>query len=107
MKYGLIGGNLGHSYSPFIHSLLGSSPYQLKSLRPQELEPFIKAGDFAGINVTIPYKKAVVPFLDHIVPEAKAIGAVNTIVRRDDGLWGYNTDYFGLDRKSTRLNSSH
>ena len=96
MKYGLIGGNLGHSYSPFIHSLLGSSPYQLKSLRPQELEPFIKAGDFAGINVTIPYKKAVVPFLDHIVPEAKAIGAVNTIVRRDDGLWGYNTDCSGF-----------
>ena len=96
MKYGLIGGNLGHSYSPFIHSLLGSSPYQLKSLRPQELEPFIKAGDFAGINVTIPYKKAVLPYLDHIAPEAKAIGAVNTIVRRDDGLWGYNTDYNGF-----------
>ena len=96
MKYGLIGGNLGHSYSPFIHSLLGSSPYQLKSLRPQELEPFIKAGDFAGINVTIPYKKAVIPYLDHIAPEAKAIGAVNTIVRRDDGLWGYNTDYNGF-----------
>ena len=96
MKYELIGGNLGHSYSPFIHSLLGSSPYQLKSLRPQELEPFIKAGDFAGINVTIPYKKAVLPYLDHIAPEAKAIGAVNTIVRRDDGLWGYNTDYNGF-----------
>ena len=96
MKYGLIGGNLGHSYSPFIHSLLGSSPYQLKSLRPQELEPFIKAGNFAGINVTIPYKKAVLPYLDHIAPEAKAIGAVNTIVRRDDGLWGYNTDYNGF-----------
>ena len=96
MKYGLIGGNLGHSYSPFIHSLLGSSPYELKSLRPQELEPFIKAGDFSGINVTIPYKKAVIPYLDHIAPEAKAIGAVNTIVRREDGLWGYNTDCFGF-----------
>ena len=96
MKYGLIGGNLGHSYSPFIHSLLGSSPYELKSLRPQELGPFMKAGDFAGLNVTIPYKKAVMPYLDHIAPEAKAIGAVNTIVRRDDGLWGYNTDCFGF-----------
>ena len=96
MKYGLIGRNLGHSYSPFIHGLLGSSPYQLESLRPQELEPFIKAGDFAGINITIPYKKAVIPYLDHIAPEAKAIGAVNTIVRREDGLWGYNTDCFGF-----------
>lgn len=96
MKYGLIGGNLGHSYSPFIHSLLGSSPYKLKSLRPEELGPFMKAGDFAGLNVTIPYKKAVIPYLDHIAPEAKAIGAVNTIVRREDGLWGYNTDCFGF-----------
>ena len=96
MKYGLIGGNLGHSYSPFIHSLLGSSPYELVSLRPEELGPFIKAGDFAGLNVTIPYKKAVVPYLDHIAPEAKTIGAVNTIVRRADGLWGYNTDYCGF-----------
>ena len=96
MKYGLIGGNLGHSYSPFIHGLLGSSPYELKSLRPQELGPFMKAGDFAGLNVTIPYKKAVMPYLDHIAPEAKAIGAVNTIVRREDGLWGYNTDCFGF-----------
>ncbi|MBR5672662.1 MAG: hypothetical protein IKX02_04395 [Spirochaetales bacterium] len=96
MKYGLIGEHLGHSYSPFIHSLLGSSPYELVSLRPEELGPFIKAGDFAGLNVTIPYKKAVIPYLDHIAPEAKAIGAVNTIVRRGDGLWGYNTDYYGF-----------
>ena len=96
MKYGLIGGNLGHSYSPFIHGLLESSPYELKSLRPEELGPFMKAGDFAGLNVTIPYKKAVIPYLDHIAPEAKAIGAVNTIVRRKDGLWGYNTDYYGF-----------
>jgi shikimate dehydrogenase len=96
MRYGLIGEHLGHSYSPFIHSLLGSSPYQLVSLRPEELGPFIKAGDFAGLNVTIPYKKAVMPYLDHIAPEARAIGAVNTIVRRPDGLWGYNTDYQGF-----------
>jgi len=96
MKYGLIGEHLGHSYSPFIHSLLGSVPYELVSLHPEELEPFIKTGDFVGLNVTIPYKKAVIPHLDHIAPEAKAIGAVNTIVRRDDGLWGYNTDYSGF-----------
>ena len=96
MKYGLIGEHLGHSYSPFIHSLLGSSPYELVSLRPEELGPFINAGEFAGLNVTIPYKKAVMPYLDHIAPEAQAIGAVNTIVRRDDGLWGYNTDCQGF-----------
>ena len=96
MRYGLIGEHLGHSYSPFIHSLLGSSPYQLVSLPPEELGPFIKAGDFAGLNVTIPYKKAVIPYLDHIAPEAEAIGAVNTIVRRPDGLWGHNTDYSGF-----------
>ena len=96
MKYGLIGENLGHSYSPFIHNILGSVPYELVSLRPEELGPFIKAGEFAGLNVTIPYRKAVIPFLDHIAPEAQTIEAVNTIVRREDGLWGYNTDCKGF-----------
>ena len=96
MMYGLLGQHLGHSYSPFIHSLLGSSPYELVSMRSEELGTFIKAGDYAGLNITIPYKKAVVPYLDHIAPEAKAIGAVNAIVRRGDGLWGYNTDYYGF-----------
>ena len=96
MMYGLLGEHLGHSYSPFIHSLLGSSPYELVSLSPEELEPFIKAGDFAGLNVTIPYKKAVIPYLDNISPEASKIGAVNTIMRWDDGLCGYNTDYHGF-----------
>ena len=96
MKYGLVGAQLGHSYSPFIHSLLGSVPYGLVSLSPDQLGPFLKAGDFEGLNVTIPYKKAVIPYLDHIAPEAEAVGAVNTIVRRQDGLWGYNTDYNGF-----------
>lgn len=96
MKYGLVGAQLGHSYSPFIHSLLGSVPYGLVSLSPDQLGPFLKAGDFEGLNVTIPYKKAVIPYLDHIAPEAEAVGAVNTIVRRQDGLWGYNTDYSGF-----------
>lgn len=96
MMYGLLGEHLGHSYSPFIHSLLGSAPYELISLRPEELGEFLTRGDFKGLNVTIPYKKAVIPYLDHIAPEAEAIGAVNTIVRRQDGLWGYNTDYNGF-----------
>ena len=93
MMYGLLGQSLGHSYSPFIHSLLGSAPYELVSLPLEELGDFLTKGDFKGLNVTIPYKKAVIPYLDHIAPAAAAIGAVNTIVRRQDGLWGYNTDY--------------
>ncbi len=96
MMYGLLGQSLGHSYSPFIHSLLGSAPYELLSLPPEELGDFLTKGDFKGLNVTIPYKKAVIPYLDHIATEAAAIGAVNTIVRRQDGLWGYNTDYKGF-----------
>ena len=96
MMYGLLGQSLGHSYSPLIHSLLGSAPYELVSLPPDELESFLAKGDYRGLNVTIPYKKAVIPYLDHIAPEAETIGAVNTIVRRQDGLWGYNTDYHGF-----------
>lgn len=96
MRYGLVGAQLGHSYSPFIHSLLGSAPYGLFSLKPEDLGSFLKSGDFEGLNVTIPYKKSVIPYLDHIAPEAEAIGAVNTIVRRGDGLWGYNTDCCGF-----------
>ena len=96
MMYGLIGEHLGHSYSPFIHSLLGSAPYGLVSLEPSGLEAFLERGGFKGLNVTIPYKKAVIPFLDHIAPEAQAIGAVNTIVRCQEGLCGYNTDSKGF-----------
>ncbi|MBO7430659.1 MAG: shikimate kinase [Spirochaetia bacterium] len=96
MKYGLVGAQLGHSYSPFIHTLLGSSPYDLVSLSHDQLGSFLKAGDFEGLNITIPYKKAVIPYLDHIAPEAEAVGAVNTIVHRQDGLWGYNTDCYGF-----------
>ena len=96
MKYGLVGNHLDHSYSPFIHSLLGTAPYDLVSLSPEELEPFIKDRNFQGLNVTIPYKKAVFPYLDYIDPVAKAIGAVNTIVRRQNALYGYNTDCPGF-----------
>lgn len=96
MIYGLLGEHLSHSYSPFIHSLLGSTPYELVSLELDQLEQFLKKGGFKGLNITIPYKKAVIPYLDHIAPEAESIGAVNTIVRRPDGLWGYNTDCYGF-----------
>ena len=98
MKCGLLGGKLGHSYSPQIHSQLGDYSYELFEKKPEELEDFLKNGDFRGLNVTIPYKKDVIPYLDELSPRAKRIGAVNTIVRREDGsLIGHNTDYFGFE----------
>ena len=74
MKYGLIGGRLGHSFSKDIHALLGNDDYELKPLAPEELDAFMKARDFLGINVTVPYKKAVIPYLDEVSPEAARIG---------------------------------
>ena len=97
MKCGLLGRRLGHSYSPQIHSHLGDYSYELFEKEPEELEDFLKNDHWTGINVTIPYKKDVIPFLDELSPVAKRLGAVNTIVRREDGtLFGHNTDYFGF-----------
>ncbi len=97
MKCGLLGGKLGHSYSPQIHRRLGDYSYELFEKNAEELENFLRNGDFVGLNVTIPYKKAVIPYCAELSPRAKALGAVNTVVRRSDGsLIGHNTDYFGL-----------
>lgn len=97
MKCGLLGRKLGHSYSPGIHSLLGDYTYELFETEPEQLADFLKYSDFNGINVTIPYKKDVIPYLDELSPIARRMGAVNTIVRRSDGtLFGHNTDYFGF-----------
>ena len=97
MKCGLLGGKLGHSYSPQIHSHLADYSYELFEKTPEELADFLKHGDFAGLNVTIPYKKEVIPYLDELSDRAKQVGAVNTIVRRPDGtLIGHNTDFFGF-----------
>ena len=97
MQCGLLGRKLGHSYSPQIHGQLASYDYSLFEKEPEELERFLKNGDFTGLNVTIPYKKDVIPFLDELSPVAQRLGAVNTIVRRRDGsLVGHNTDYFGF-----------
>ena len=98
MKCGLLGRKLGHSYSPQIHAMLGDYSYELFEKEPEELEDFLKNGDFHGINVTYPYKKAVIPYLDELTPIAQKLGAVNTIVRRDGKLIGHNTDYFGFQR---------
>lgn len=98
MRCGLLGGKLGHSYSPQIHSQLASYSYSLFEKSPQELEDFLKYGDFTGLNVTIPYKKAVIPYCAELSPRAKLLGAVNTLVRRPDGsLIGHNTDFFGFE----------
>ena len=97
MQCGLLGRTLSYSYSPSIHSMLGNYSYILFEKEPEELEAFLKSGEFDGLNVTIPYKKAVIPYLDHLSPIAKRLGAVNTIVRKPDGtLIGHNTDYFGF-----------
>ena len=106
MKYGLIGEKLGHSFSAEIHRLLSEEAYTLCPLAPDSLASFLTQKDFTGINVTIPYKEAVIPYLDEISPEAAAIGAVNTVVNRDGRLLGYNTDYFGILSSLTRMGIS-
>ncbi len=96
MNYGLIGEKLGHSFSAEIHALLGDYGYELKEIPKGDLEQFIKDADFKGINITIPYKQAVIPYLDYLDAGAKAIGAVNTVVNKNGKLYGYNTDFFGM-----------
>ena len=96
MKCGLLGRKLGHSYSPQIHQHLADYSYTLFEREPEALEDFLRKGDFTGINVTIPYKKDVIPYLDALSPVARRMGAVNTIVRRDGKLIGHNTDYSGF-----------
>lgn len=97
MKCGLLGRRLSHSYSPQIHSLLGSYSYELFEREADELEAFFAdPHSFDAINVTIPYKQTVMAFCDRLSEEACSIGAVNTVVRRQGELWGYNTDYHGF-----------
>lgn len=97
MQCGLLGRKLGHSYSPQIHNLLGDYSYVLFEKEPEELENFLKNGDFSGLNVTIPYKKEVIPYLSELSPTAQKMGCANTVLRRSDGtLYGHNTDYFGF-----------
>ena len=97
MRCGLLGNKLGHSYSPQIHRHLGSYSYDLFEKSPSELESFLKTGCFTGLNVTIPYKKDVLPYCDDLSDQAAMLGAVNTLVRKPDGkLIGHNTDYYGF-----------
>lgn len=95
--YGLLGEKLGHSFSPQIHACLGDYEYKLFEVSPENLGDFLRSGTFEGLNVTIPYKKAVMPYLAEISENAKAIGSVNTITVLPNGtLRGDNTDYDGF-----------
>ena len=96
MEYGCIGERLSHSFSREIHRELTSDLYELIELAPCEVGGFLTSRDFRAINVTIPYKEAVLPYLDEIDECARAIGAVNTVVHRCGRLYGYNTDFYGL-----------
>ena len=97
MRYGLLGEKLSHSFSPKIHSMLGNTDYGLFSVAREELDSFMRESSFEAINVTIPYKQSVIPYLYSISEKAESIGSVNTVVRDREGrLHGYNTDYTGL-----------
>lgn len=94
--YGLLGRTLGHSWSVPIHKALGCRGYRLIELEPEDLGDFLRREDIGGLNVTIPYKRDVMPYCDVLDPAAEAIGSVNTLVRRDGKLYGYNTDIDGF-----------
>ncbi len=98
MKCGLIGEKLGHSFSSLIHNRLADYSFTLREIERDKLVEFLNSNELDAFCVTIPYKKEVIPYLDYISPEARAIGAVNVIVRKDGNkLYGYNSDYFGFE----------
>ena len=96
MRYGLIGSPLGHSHSPFLHERMGGEGYALLELPESALAGFFAAKEFDGVNVTIPYKRAVIPLLDEVDDTARECGAVNTVINRGGRLIGYNTDLYGM-----------
>ena len=96
MKYGLIGEKLGHSFSKIIHEKIADYTYELKEISKENLHSFMRAKDFSGINVTIPYKEDVMPYLDYIDSASEKIGAVNTVINQGGKLYGYNTDFYGM-----------
>ena len=102
-KYGCIGKKLTHSFSKEIHAKLADYEYELIELKEDELESFFNEKNFNAINVTIPYKQAVIPYLDSLSDVAKRIGAVNTIINKNGRLYGYNTDYYGMKTLVERI----
>lgn len=103
MTYGCIGEHLTHSFSKDIHNRLDTYEYVLQELTPAELPAFMERREFTAINVTIPYKQDVIPFLHEISDTARQIGAVNTVVNRGGKLYGYNTDFGGMEALIHRL----
>lgn len=97
MKYCLIGKTLKHSYSKLIHESFGEYKYDLVELLEEDVESWVKNREYNYYNVTIPYKEKVMPYLDYIEPFAMQIGAVNTVVNKNGKLYGYNTDFFGME----------
>lgn len=97
LRCGLLGEKLGHSFSPQIHRLLADYEYQLHELSPDQLAEFVQNDEWDGLNVTIPYKKSVIPFCNSLSPEAEATGSVNTLVHRNGKITGHNTDVFGFE----------
>lgn len=95
-RYGCIGKKLTHSFSKEIHAKLADYEYELIELNEDKIESFFREKNFSAINVTIPYKQTVIPYLDSLSDVAKRIGAVNTIVNKNGKLHGYNTDYYGM-----------
>lgn len=96
MKFGVIGEHLKHSFSKEIHEKIADYSYVVKEIEPDNLGAFLTEAEFCGINVTIPYKEKVIPYLYKISDTAKNIGAINTVVNKDGKLYGYNTDYMGM-----------
>lgn len=106
MKYGLIGKTLKHSYSKIIHESFGKYTYDLLSMTEDEIPSFLKNDEYAGFNVTIPYKQTIIPFCDEVSEEAKKIGSINTVVKKNGLIYGYNTDYAGFLAMSKRAGIS-
>ena len=104
MEYGCIGEKLGHSFSKEIHNALANYDYRLQELKRDELPAFFSQKEFKAINVTIPYKQDVIPYLHWVSDEARSINAVNTIVNKNGKLYGYNTDFYGLKALIEREN---
>lgn len=96
MEYGLIGEKLPYSFSAVIHGMIGGYSYALTEFSAEEVKPFMQAKGFRAINVTVPYKQTVMPYLDYISDGAAQIGAVNTVVNKNGLLYGYNTDIDGI-----------
>ena len=87
LRCGLLGETLGHSYSPMIHHELGEYDYRLFEVSKEDLDAFLCSGRWDGLNVTIPYKKAVIPYCAALSPIAQKLQSVNVLVRRADGTY--------------------